>query len=81
MAKKASALIVHPIFLALQNSSCSGGDPTTAYEYILKNGVPDDTCTNYLAKDQDCLPEYVCRNCNPGTGCFAVKNYTKVGFN
>ena len=35
MAKKASALIVLPL-IALQNS---GGDPTSAYEYILTNGV------------------------------------------
>ena len=26
---------------------------------------PDDTCTKYLVND---LPEYVCRNCNPGVG-------------
>ena len=61
-----------------QESSCEGGDPSAAYAWILKSGIPDDSCTNYLAKDQQCEPEYVCRNCQPSGKCFAVQNYTKV---
>ena len=42
-----------------QNKShgCEGGDPTAAYSWILANGIPDETCTNYLAADQTCEPE------------------------
>lgn len=62
-----------------QNSShgCEGGDPTAAYSWILANGVPDETCTNYLSIDQECTPENVCRNCQPSGKCEAVDKYTK----
>lgn len=55
---------------------CQGGDPTAAYSWILANGVTDDTCSIYTAKNEACTPENICRNCNPfGGGCFAVKEY------
>ncbi len=58
---------------------CEGGDPTAAYSWILANGIPDDTCTNYLAQDQTCVPENICRNCAPSSQkCSAVTDYTKV---
>ncbi|EGD81387.1 cathepsin Z [Salpingoeca rosetta] len=50
---------------------CEGGDPTAAYSYILQNGIPDETCTNYLAKDQTCTPINTCRTCSPDS-CSAV---------
>jgi cathepsin X len=28
-------------------NGCNGGDPTAAYSYILDNGIPDETCSNY----------------------------------
>lgn len=63
---------------ANKSHGCEGGDPTAAYSWILDNGIPDDTCTNYLAADEKCVPENVCRNCAPGKGCFAVQKYSKV---
>ncbi|XP_011406795.1 PREDICTED: uncharacterized protein LOC100632176 [Amphimedon queenslandica] len=62
---------------ANNSHGCDGGDPTAAYSYIYENGVPDETCTNYLAKTQSCEPENVCRNCDPSGKCFAVQKYTK----
>ena len=67
-------------YIKANNShGCEGGDPTAAYAWILQNGgIGDDTCTNYLAADQKCVPENVCRNCAPGKGCFAVTKYPEV---
>ena len=64
---------------ANNSHGCEGGDPTAAYSWILQNSIPDDTCTNYLAKDQQCTAEDVCRTCSPGGGCSAVTRYLKVG--
>lgn len=63
---------------ANKSHGCEGGDPTAAYSWILQNGIGDDTCTNYLATDQSCVPENTCRNCDPSKGCFAVTDYHKV---
>ena len=66
------------LYQANNSHGCAGGDPTAAYSWILSNGIPDDTCTNYLAKTQDCVAENICRNCVPIGGCSAVSNYIKV---
>jgi len=34
--------------------------------------------TIHPSKNQPYQPQYVCRNCNPIKGCFAVDNYTRV---
>jgi len=53
-----------------QNSShgCEGGDPTAAYSYIFENGIPEETCMQYAAKDMDCTAINQCRNCDPSKG-------------
>ena len=43
-----------------------------AYEYVFKNGVPDETCQLYEAKDGECNPMGICRNCDHD-GCFPVE--------
>eukprot|EP01147_Barroeca_monosierra_P002864 gene2865-5699_t len=53
---------------------CEGGDPTAAYSWIFKNGIQDETCTNYLAKDQGCTPINTCRTCDPDGTCSAISN-------
>jgi len=58
---------------------CGGGDPTAAYEWIRLNGLPDETCQPYEAKNKNCSAMDVCRNCkpdfsNPKAKCFAVTN-------
>ena len=56
-----------------QTHGCEGGDPTAAYSWMFQNGIPDETCTNYLAKDQTCQPINTCRTCSPES-CSAVSN-------
>lgn len=56
---------------------CNGGDPTAAFSWILENGITDDTCMNYLAKNEACTDIDICRNCDPGKGCFAVSSPKK----
>jgi len=57
-----------------ETHGCEGGDPTAAYSWILENGITDDTCQNYQAKDLTCEAINICMDCNPSTGCFAVEN-------
>jgi len=62
--------------------TCNGGSPLAAYEYIHREGIPDETCQPYEADDAiECIPFNVCRNCNfnldnPKEDCFAQTNYT-----
>jgi cathepsin X len=57
---------------ANHSKGCHGGDPTAAYSYILGSGITDDSCSNYLAKNEQCTPMNICRNCDPEKGCSAV---------
>lgn len=56
------------------SAGCFGGDTTAAFAWIAQNGIPDESCQNYLAKGdgKECTPINVCRNCAPGKGCWAV---------
>ena len=59
--------------------SCMGGTALGAYRYVAENGIPDDTCQVYQAKDLECSQEHRCVNCigPPGEShCFPQKNYT-----
>lgn len=45
--------------------TCDGGWPLAAYDYIKKNGIPDETCQPYEAYDaKGCSPYNICRNCD-----------------
>jgi len=64
----------------VNGSTCHGGSPNRAYEYIRVNGIPDETCAPYLAIDQQCTPENICKNCEPDFSkpdakCSAQKDY------
>jgi cathepsin X len=58
---------------------CDGGDPTEAFSWIHQNGIPNDSCQNYVAKGDgnECTAEHICENCHPDGSCNAVSNYTK----
>jgi len=49
----------------LNGSTCNGGDPAAAYEYIRTTGIPDETCAPYQAQDLACTPENTCKTCAP----------------
>ncbi len=59
--------------------TCMGGTAIGAYQYVAQNGIPDDTCQVYQAKDLPCSDEHRCVNCvgPPGEShCFPQKNYS-----
>ena len=57
---------------------CQGGTMTSGYEAMLEQGIPEEGCMRYVAKDEECIDVNICRDCEGvGNGCYAVKNYTK----
>lgn len=58
--------------------TCHGGTATGAFQYVKDNGIPDDTCQQYKAVDDECSAENICRNCSPWgeSNCFAQNHTT-----
>jgi cathepsin X len=57
--------------------SCDGGDDIPVYAYAHDSGIPDETCNNYQAVNQDCTAENACYTCTPDGNCAPVAMYTK----
>lgn len=48
--------------------SCFGGNPLDVYEFAYQQGIPDDTCQQYIAKNMKeplCTANQICQDCNP----------------
>jgi len=60
--------------------SCDGGDDYPVYQYGNTHGIPDETCNNYQATNQDCNDFNSCGSCTP-ENCYSIQSYKlwKVG--
>lgn len=48
------------------------------YEYAAREGIPDETCNNYVAANQACNAKDQCYTCWPETGCEPLKDYNRL---
>jgi cathepsin X len=68
--------------------SCFGGNPLDVYEFAYLQGIPDDTCQQYVAKNHKaplCTAIQICQDCSPPAArtkeesgkdrCHPVSNY------
>jgi len=59
-----------------QAGTCEGGEASPVYKFAHEQGLVDETCNNYQARDGECTPMNRCGSCWPDS-CFVVQNYTK----
>merc|ERR1712070_1007417 len=61
-----------------KGGNCKGGNHFLAYKWLTTSeGVVDETCAPYEAKNHKCNAERVCKDCKHSGTCSAVKNPSK----
>jgi cathepsin X len=66
---------------SMENDGCHGGYGYSAYHWIYKNEITDDTCSPYRARGHDngfkCSNTTMCKDCPGGAGgdCFVPDKY------
>jgi cathepsin X len=62
---------------------CNGGEAYSAFDFMHKNEVTDETCSIYQARGNtngmSCAPINVCKNCEPHKDCFVPDEYYVYG--
>jgi cathepsin X len=48
------------------------------YEYAAREGIPDETCNNYVAVNQVCNARDQCYTCWPDSGCQPLPDYNRL---
>lgn len=78
------ALSVQAILNCGAGGSCGGGAPGKVYAWAVSNGIPEDSCQNYVAanpQEATCSDVQLCHQCFPSTdgtpNCTAVTNYRR----
>ena len=59
-------------------SYCLPGWDSRVYEYAAREGIPDETCNNYVAANQACNAKDQCYTCWPESGCEPLKDYNRL---
>jgi len=61
------------------DDGCHGGDAITAYDFMHRNNITDETCSIYRARGHDngvmCSNITMCRNCATDGTCFVPDTY------
>ena len=63
------------------DNGCDGGNDFFAYQYMINNGITEESCTNYQALGWDnstevkCDSTWICRNCDPQGNCWTPSSY------
>eukprot|EP00696_Hemimastix_kukwesjijk_P011434 gnl/Hemi2/2434_TR862_c0_g1_i1.p1 gnl/Hemi2/2434_TR862_c0_g1~~gnl/Hemi2/2434_TR862_c0_g1_i1.p1 ORF type:complete len:329 (-),score=74.08 gnl/Hemi2/2434_TR862_c0_g1_i1:64-1050(-) len=57
--------------------NCRGGHPAKVYQFLQTAGVPEETCSPYLAKDGMCDALSICKDCNRTGDCWPLPNPRK----